>query len=197
MPVYLILLLSVSPSLLFFGDRSLHAKDSSSASQLQRLGTTKILDPPDDVSLVFTNRNNASIDEQFILLGNNLETRQNIAVSNPDYALSTPIPTLMIGDKFIIDSSTDADIAYSKATVKLVPITSPFPPPNTNIEDVDPENDIQLGTSINLGNYTGDIGSFVIPHTANPGYYLLYVYYYYPTYNLTVVYNTAVQLRAA
>jgi hypothetical protein len=197
MPVCLILLLSVSPCLLFFRDSSLNAKDSSSVSQLQRLGTTKILDPPDDVSLVFTNHNNASIDEQFILLGNNLGIRQNIAISNPNYALSTPIPTLMTGDKFIIDSSTDADIVYSKATVTLVPITSPFPPPNTNIEDVDPENDIQLGTPINLGNYTGDIGRFVIPHTTNPGYYLLYVYFYYPTHNLTAVYNTAVQLRAA
>ena len=63
------------------------------------------------------------------------------------------------------------------------------------IEDVDPENDILLGTPINLGNYTGNIGSFVIPHTASSGYYLLYVYFYYPTYNLTAVYNTAVLLK--
>jgi hypothetical protein len=197
MPVCLILLLSVSPSLLFFGDRSLHAQDSSSESQMQRLGTTNILDPPNDVSLVFTDHNNASINEQFILLGNNQGTRQDIAISNPDYGLSTPIPTLMSGDNFIIDSSTDADIVYSKATVKLVPITSPFPPANMNIEDVDPEDDISLGTPITIGSYTGDTGTFAIPQTANPGYYLLYVYYYYPTYNLTAVYNTAVQLRAA
>jgi hypothetical protein len=70
-----------------------------------------------------------------------------------------------------------------------------FPSPKTGIEDIDPENDILLGTPIYLGNYTGDTGYFVIPHTANPGYYLLYVYFYYPTYNLTAVYSTAMQLR--
>ena len=146
---------------------------------------------------MFTNHSNSSLDEQFILLGNNLGTRQNIAISNPDYGLSTPIPTLMTGEKFNINSSTDADIVYSTATVKLVPITSPFPPANTNIQDVDPENDILLGTPINLGNYTGNIGNFVIPHTASPGYYLLYVYFYYPTYNLTSMYNTAVLLKGS
>jgi hypothetical protein len=193
----LILLLSVSPSLLFFGDRSLGAQGSSRESELQRLGTSNVLDPPDGVSLVFTNHNNASINEQFILLGNIQATRQDVAISNPDYGLSTPIPTLMIGNNFIIDSSNDADIVYSKATVKLVPITSPFPPANMNIEDIDPESDISLGTPITIGSYTGDSGTFAIPDTAGPGYYLLYVYYYYPTYNLTAVYNTAVQLRAA
>jgi hypothetical protein len=71
------------------------------------LGITKILDPPEEVSLVFTNHNTASLDEQFILPGNNLGTRQNIAISNPNYALSAPIPTLMTGDKFTIDSNTD------------------------------------------------------------------------------------------
>ena len=101
----------------------------------------------------------------------------------------------MTGENFNINSSTDADIVYSSATVKLVPITSPFPPNNMRIEDVDPENNILLGTPINLGNYTGNIGSFVIPHTASSGYYLLYVYFYYPTYNLTAVYNTAVLLK--
>lgn len=196
--ICLISLLSVDPGLFFLRDRSAQAQliqDSSSVSQLQRLGTTNILDPPDDVSIILSNHSNSSLDEQFILLGNNLGTRQNLAISNPDYGLSTPIPTLMTGEKFNINSSTDADIVYSTATVKLVPITSPFPPPNTNIEDVDPENDILLGTPINLGNYTGDVGNFVIPHAASSGYYLLYVYFYYPTYNLTAVYNTAVQLK--
>jgi hypothetical protein len=194
------LLLSVDPGLHFFRDRSVQAQliqDSSSVSQLQRLGTTNILDPPDDVSIILSNHSNSSLDEQFILLGNNLGTRQNLAISNPDYGLSTPIPTLMTDEKFNINSSTDADIVYSTATVKLVPITSPFPPPNTNIEDVDPENDILLGTPINLGNYTGNVGNFVTPHAASPGYYLLYVYFYYPTYNLTAVYNTAVQLKGS
>ena len=202
MPMCLILLLVVGPSLHLFKDRYLYAKssrDNSSVSQLQRLGMTKILDPPDDISIILSDHNNSTLDyqfdEQFILLGNNLGTRQNIAVSNPDYGLSTANPTLMTGEKFIIDSSTDADIMTGTAAVKLVPITSAFPPPNTDVEDVDPENDIQFGTPINLGNYTGSFGSFVIPHTASSGYYLLYVYLYYPTYNLTAVYNTVVQLK--
>ena len=103
----------------------------------------------------------------------------------------------MTGENFIIDSSTDADIVYSTTTVKLVPITSPFPPPNTDIEDIDPENDIILGNPINLGNYTGNMGNFVIPTTISSGYYLLYVYFYYPTYNLTAVYNPVVQLKGS
>lgn len=203
-PVCLILLLVVGPSLHLFNDRLLYAKssrDSSSVSQLQRLGTTKILDPPDDVSIILSDHNNSTLDdqfdEQFILLGNNLGTRQNIAISNPDYTLSTPIPTLMSGEKFIINSSSDADIVYSKAAVKLVPINSAFPPPNTDVEDVDPESDILFGTPINLGNYTGSFGSLAIPHTASSGYYLLYVYFYYPTYNLTAVYNSVVQLKGS
>ena len=65
------------------------------------------------------------------------------------------------------------------------------------VEDVDPENDISLGTPVSIGNYTGNVGSFVIPHTASPGYYLLYVYFYYPTYNITLVYNTAIQLKGS
>jgi hypothetical protein len=104
--ICLISLLSVDPRLLFFRDRSVQAQliqDSSSVSQLQRLGTTNILVPPDAVHIVFTNHSNSSLDEQFILLRNNLGTRQNLAISNPDYGLSTPIPTLMTGEKFNIN----------------------------------------------------------------------------------------------
>ncbi|MGA9841163.1 MAG: hypothetical protein WBQ25_02500 [Nitrososphaeraceae archaeon] len=202
MPMCLILLLVVGPSLHLFNDRYLYAKssrDNSRVSQLQRLGTTNILDPPDDISIILSDHNNSTLDdqfdEQFIILGNNLGTRQNLAVSNPDYELSTANSTFVTGEKFIIDSSTDADIMYSKAAVKLVPITSAFPPPHTDVADVDPESDIQFGTPINLGNYTGGFGNFVMPHTASSGYYLLYVYLYYPTYNLTAVYNVVVQLK--
>jgi len=200
MLVCVMLLLVVSPSMYLFKGQFLHAQliqDNSRISQLQRLGTTNILDPPDDVSIMLSNHNNSPLDEQFIILGNNLGTRQNLAISNPDFGLSTPIPTLMTGENFIIDLSTDADIVYSTATVKLVPITSPFPPPNTDIKDIDPENDIILSNPINLGNYTGNIGKFVIPTTISSGYYLLYVYFYYPTYNLTAVYNTVVQLKGS
>ncbi len=65
------------------------------------------------------------------------------------------------------------------------------------MEDVDPESDISLGTPIAIGNYTGNSGIFVIPHIASQGSYLLYVYFYYPTYNVTLVYNTAIQLKGS
>jgi hypothetical protein len=162
---------------------------------LQRLGTTNILEPPDNVSLISTTHENSTLDEEYVLL--ETADRNNIAISNPDYSLSTPIPTLMTGEKFIINSSTDADIVYSKVTVKLVPITSAFPPPNTDVKDVDPESDISVGTPITIGNYTGNSGTFVIPHTAGQGSYLLYAYFYYPTYNITLVYNTAVQVKGS
>jgi hypothetical protein len=64
--------------------------------------------------------------------------------------------TLMPGEKFNINSSTDSDIVYTTVTVKLVPITSPFPPNNMRVEDIDSENDISLGTPITIGNYTGN-----------------------------------------
>ncbi len=65
------------------------------------------------------------------------------------------------------------------------------------VEDVDPESDISLGTPIAIGNYTGNSGTFVIPHTVSQGSYLLYVYFYYPTYDITLVYSTAVQLKGS
>jgi hypothetical protein len=196
--ICLIIPLAIGPGLPFLRDISAYAQliqGSSSVSQLQRLGTTNILNPPNDVSLVFSNHKNSSLDEQFIILGNNLGTRQKIAISNPDYGLSAAIPTLIAGETFNINSSTDSDIVYTTASAKLVPITSSFPPNNMRVEDVDPENDISLGTPVSIGNYTGNLGTFVVPHTASSGYYLLYVYFYYPTYNLTAVYNTAVQVK--
>lgn len=199
--ISLLLILVVDPALPFFKDTLSYAQliqDNSSASQ-QRLGTTNILDPPGDVSLIYGNQKNSSLDEQFILLGNSQEAsinRQNIAISNPDYGLSTPVPTLAIGQNFNIYSSTDADIVYTSANVKLVPITSPFPPSGIRIEDVDPESDISFGPPITIGNYTGNIGAFVIPHAATPGYYILYVYLNYPAENITMVYNSALQLKA-
>jgi hypothetical protein len=135
--IFLILPIVVGPSLRIFKDRFSYAQliqDSASVSQLQRLGTTNILDSPNDVSLISGNHKNSSLNEQFILLGNNLGIRQNIAISNPDYGLSTPIPTLIIGENFNMNSSTDTDIVYTSATVKLVPITSPFPPANMRIQ---------------------------------------------------------------
>ena len=177
-----------------FKDRYAYSQliqDNSSVSQQQRIGTTNILDPPDDVQIFYGDHMNSSLDEQFIVLGNNTQGTntgpQNIAVSNPNYGLSTAVPILMIGGNFSINSSNDADIAYTSAIIKLVPITSPFPPSGMSIEDVDPENDISLGTPITIGNYTGNLGTFVIPHTATPGYYILYAYFTYPAENITAI----------
>jgi hypothetical protein len=199
MSACLILFLVLDPSSALFKDRFAHSQliqDNSAVSQQQRIGTTNILDPPDDVSIVYGNQMNSSLDEQFIVLGNNSQgTNTNLAISNPNYGLSTPVPTITIGGNFNINSSTDADIVYTSATIKLVPITSPFPPSGMSIEDVDPENDISLGTPITIGNYTGDLGTFTIPSTAAPGYYILYVYFNYPAENITTIYNTAVQLK--
>jgi len=196
MPFCIILLLAVGSSLLLLKYRFLHAQliqGNTNVSRQQRLGTNNILGLPDGISLVSTNHKNSSLDEEFILLGTT--NQQNLAISNPDYGLSTPILTLMPGENFNISSNADSDIMYTSATMKLVPITSSFPPSNMRIEDVDPENDVSLGKPIMIGNYTGNSGTFVIPHTANSGYYLLYVYFYYPNHNVTAIYNTAVQLK--
>ncbi len=99
----------------------LHAQliqDNTDVSRQQRLGTTTILGPPDRVSLVSTNHKNSTLDEEFVLLGT--ADRHNIAISNPNYGLSAPITTLMPGENFNINSSTDSDIVYTTATVKLV-----------------------------------------------------------------------------
>lgn len=169
--------------------------DNSSLSQRQRLGTDNILNFP-DVNLVYDNGKNASLDLEFILLGNNpsIPGQHNVALSNPDYGLSTPIPTLRVGENITVNSTSDEDIKYSSALVMLVPITSPFPPTNMSIEEVDPEGDLTLSEPINFGTYGSDYGTSVIPHTVSPGYYLFYTYLQYPTYNMTAVYNIAVQV---
>lgn len=197
-PICLILLFVMDSSLQDSKNRFLHAQliqDNTDVSRQQRLGTATILGPPDNISLISTNHKNSTLDEEFVILGT--ADRNNIAISNPNYGLSGPIMTLMPGEKFNINSSNDSDIAYNRATVKLVPITSPFPPNNMRVEDVDPENDISLGTPITIGNYIGNSGAFVIPNTASQGSYLLYVYFYYPTHNITLVYNTAVQVKGS
>jgi hypothetical protein len=169
--------------------------DNNSLSEQQRIGTNNILNFP-DVNLLYGNGKNASLDLEFILLGNNpsIPNQHNVAIANPDYSLSIPIPTLMVGENITINSTTDEDIKYSSALVVLVPITSPFPPTNMNIEDVDPESDLALSTPINFGTYGSNYGSLVIPPTVSPGSYLFYAYLQYPTYNMTAVYNTAVQV---
>jgi hypothetical protein len=200
--VSLILFLILGAGLPFLESKTVYGQpdqDKTISKQL-RLGTGNILDLPYDVSLLYGNYQNVSFDQEFILLGNNLGTlynRHNVAISNPDYGFSTSVPTLRVGENFNINSKTDSKIRHSSVVLLLVPITSPFPPADTSIEDIDPENDIVLSTPIILGKYTGDSGTFVIPQTSSPGYYLLYAYFQYPTYNMTAVYNTAVQVTSS
>jgi hypothetical protein len=199
--VYLILFLVSGIILTFFGNKTVFGQpvpDNGVSEQL-RLGTGNILNLPDDVSLLYGNNQNAPFYQEFILLGNNpgtLYNRHNVAISSPDYGFSTTIPTLGVGENFNINSTTDANIRYSSVVLLLVPITSPFPPADMSIEDIDPESDIVLSPPIILGKYTGDIGTFVIPQTSSPGHYLLYAYFQYPSYNMTAVYNTAVQVTS-
>jgi hypothetical protein len=169
-----------------------------SQSRKQRLDTDNILSLPYNVKLVYGKGQNVSLNqEEFILLGNNPRTpgQHNVAISNPDYGLSKSFPTLTAGENFVINSTTNADIKYASAAVLLVPIaSSPFPPTNKSILAIDPEVDLVFSTPIKLGTYAGNSGSFVIPQTASPGYYLLYVYFQYPTYNMTAVYNIALNV---
>jgi hypothetical protein len=173
------------------------AQDKSQ-SRKQRLGTDTILSLPYNVKLVYGKGQNVSLNqEEFILLGNNprIPGQHNVAISNPDYGLSKSFPTLTAGENFVINSTTNAYIKYASAAVLLVPIaSSPFPPTNKSILAIDPEVDLVFSTPIKLGTYAGNSGSFVIPQTASPGYYLLYVYFQYPTYNMTAVYNIALNV---
>jgi hypothetical protein len=201
--VSLILFIVSGTNLPFFKSKPVYGQPQeidNSLSEQKRLGTDNILYLPDDVSLLYGNHQNASFDQEFVLLGKNqsMTNRNDVAIVNPDFGLSTPVPTLRVGENFNINSTVDPDTdRYRSVSVLLVPITSPFPPANTAVEDVDPEFDLALSTPIVLGNYTGDSGTFVIPHTASPGYYLLYAYVQYPTYNMTVVYNTPVQVTSS
>ena len=178
----------------FFKDKPVYAQQT--LSRQLRLGTGNILTLPYSAKLLYGNGQNATIDQEFILLGNNPKVpgQHNVAVSNPDYGLHEPVPVLRVGERFVINSTVDADIKYTSAAVILSPITSPFPPTNKSISDIDPEFDMSFSTPIKLGAYTGNSGSFVIPQTVRPGYYLLYTYLQYPVQNMTAVYNTVMQI---
>jgi hypothetical protein len=182
----------------FFKDKPVYAQQTQdkSLSRQLRLGTDNILTLPYSAKLLYGNGQNATIDQEFILLGNNPKVpgQHNVAVSNPDYGLREPVPVLRVGERFVINSTVDADIKYTSAAVILSPITSPFPPTNKSISGIDPEFDMSFSTPIKLGAYTGNSGSFVIPQTVRPGYYLLYTYLQYPAQNMTAVYNTVMQI---
>ena len=178
----------------FFEKKLVYAQPSMSKEL--RLGTSNILNLPDNVSLLYGKGQNASLDQEFILLGNNpkIPGQHIVAISNPDYSLDESFPRLRAGEKFAINSSTDSDTKYSSAAVTLTAITSPFPPTDQSISDIDPESDMSFSTPVTLGSYSGQIGSFVIPHSVKPGYYLLDAYLLYPTLNMTAVYNTLMRI---
>lgn len=201
--VSMILFLALGMGLPLFKNKLAYGQllQDKTLSEQQRLGTYNILYFPDNVSIAYSNGQKASMDQEFILLGNNPNTPSHyqVALSNADYGLPPEsvksTSTLVEGKNFSVDSTNNADIKYSSASVILVPITSPFPPVNIRIQDIDPENDLVLSKPIILGTYVGNSGSFVIPHTAGSGYYLIYVYLHYPSYNMTAVYNTIVHLQ--
>lgn len=155
--------------------------DQNTSSEPQRLGTNTILSFPDVNMTNINGQSITSLDEEFILTHNNQVNNSQIsaAIKNPNYSLSIPIPKLIVGQNFKINSTSDQDIRYIAGSVKLAPIL--FTPSNVSLSDIDPEDDMQIGQPIDLGNYNNDTsGNFVIPQTTQPGNYILYVYLYYP-----------------
>jgi hypothetical protein len=172
---------------------------NNSFAEEQKIGTHNILSPT-DIHILLNNVQNVLLHQQFIVLGKN-NTRhgtQSVAITNPDYTLPEINPTLKVGQTFRINSTTiqnTPESLYTEANVTLVPIASL--PPNKNLSDIDPEDDlIQRTPIIPLGSYQGNIHNFVIPQVARPGYYLLYVSLYYPAEDdiMTVVYSILLRI---
>jgi hypothetical protein len=154
--------------------------DQNTSTEPQRLGTNTILSFPDVNMTDVNGQSITSLDEEFILTqnpGNNSQI--SVAIKNPNYSLSIPIPKLIVGQNFKINSTSDQDIRYIAGSVKMAPIL--FTPGNVSLSDIDPEDDMQIGQPIELGNYNNDTsGTFVIPQSTQPGNYILSVYLYYP-----------------
>jgi hypothetical protein len=179
----------------------------NSLADRQKMGTANILYPT-EVHILFSNVQNATLDQQFITLGNSTNNNNNgtshgtqnnssiIAIANPDYALPDTYSTLRVGQNFRINSTTlqnTPEGLYTKADVTLVPIASL--PPNRNLSDIDPESDLTQQTPVlHIGSYQGNIHNFVIPQVTHPGYYLLYVSLYYPSLGMNVVYSTVLRI---
>jgi hypothetical protein len=107
-------------------------QDNKSQSRKQRLGTDSILSLPYSVKLVYGKGQNVSLNqEEFILLGNNprIPGQHNVAISNPDYGLSKSFPTLIAGENFVINSTTNADI---KCFCSCIISSNSFFPISTN-----------------------------------------------------------------
>jgi hypothetical protein len=182
------------------------ANIDNSLADRQKIGTDNILHSI-DVRILFSNVQNATLDQQFITLGNSTNnnstsngTQNNsgiVAIANPDYTLPDTYSTLRVGQNFRINSTAEQNTPeslYTKADVILVPIASPLPP-NRNLSDIDPESDlIQQTPVLHLGSYQGNIHNFVIPQVTHPGYYLLYVSLNYPSLGMNVVYSTVLRI---
>jgi hypothetical protein len=163
--------------------------DQNTLSEPQRLGTNTILSFPDVNMTDINGQSIASLEEEFVLMQNNSgnSNQTSVAIMNPNYSLSIPIPKLIVGQNFKINSTSDEDIRYITANVKLAPIL--FTPGNVSLSYIDPEADMQIGQPIDLGNYNNDTsGNFVIPQITQPGNYILYVYLHYP-YGVTGVFS--------
>jgi hypothetical protein len=190
------------------------ANIDNSLADRQKIGTDNILYPI-DVRILFSDVQNATLDQQFITLVNRTNNNNNnnnnnstshgtqnnsssiVAIANPDYALPDRYYTLRVGQNFRINSTAvqnTPESLYTKADITLVPIASPLPP-SGNLSDIDPESDlIQQTPVLHLGSYQGNIHNFVIPQVTHPGYYLLYVSLYYPSLGMNVVYSTMLRI---
>lgn len=169
----------------------------NSLAEKQRLGTNNIFSPQ-GVHILFGNGQNATLDLEFIVLGNNNNTSQgtqnsSVVIKNPDYGLSDTNAILSVGQNFRINSTTDQDLKYTSANVRLVPIASL--PAGTKLSDIDPETDlIQQTPLIPLGAYQGNVSSFTIPQAVRPGNYLIDVHLHYPSLGITTVYSGLVKI---
>jgi hypothetical protein len=132
-----------------------------------------------DVNVTNSNNQNASLDYEFLLIGNN--SQNLLEVQNPDFGLNQPFVNLVEGQKYVVAPINEEDIQYSSITIKLAQVL--FVSPDTKLQDADPENpdDMTLGAPIDLGHYaSGSNSDFVMPSNLQPGNYILYAYLQYP-----------------
>jgi hypothetical protein len=132
-----------------------------------------------DVNVTNSNNQNASLDYEFLLVGNN--SQNPLEVQNPDFGLNQPFVKLIEGQKYVVAPQNEQDIPYSSISIKLAQVL--FVPSDTKIQEADPENpdEMTLGAPIDLGHYaSGSNSGFVMPSNLPPGNYILYAYLQYP-----------------
>ncbi len=133
-----------------------------------------------DVNVTNSNNQNASLDYEFLLVGNN--SQNLLEVKNPDFGLNQPFVKLIEGQKYIVAPQNDQDIQYKNISIKLAQVQF-VSPDVTNLTDADPENpdDMTLVAQIELAHSaSGSNTSFVMPSNLPPGNYILYAYLQYP-----------------